>query len=115
MTTNTNRRSFLSGVSATALIAASGLARAQSKPRAKYDVGATDSEIKIGHFCSYSGPTAEYGVIGKAHEAYWKSVNAAGGINGRKVNFLTRDDGYIPSKSLEVTRELVEQEKVLCL
>jgi len=115
MEMTTHRRTFLTGASATVLLCAVGSARAQRKPGAKYDLGATDSEIKIGHFCSYSGPTAEYGVIGKAHEAFWKSVNAAGGINGRKVTFLTRDDGYAPSKSLEVTRELVEQEKVLCL
>lgn len=107
----TNRRGFIGGVSAAALLSGSNSASAQKK----YDDGATDKEIKVGHFCPYSGPASAYGVIGKAHEAYWKSVNDAGGINGRKVVFVTRDDGYNPSKSVEVTRELIEQEKVLCL
>ncbi len=107
----TNRRGFIGGMSAAALLSGSNSASAQKK----YDDGATDKEIKVGHFCPYSGPASAYGVIGKAHEAYWKSVNDGGGINGRKVVFVTRDDGYNPSKSVEVTRELIEQEKVLCL
>ena len=107
----TSRRGFIGGVSAAAFLSGTGSASAQKK----YDDGATDKEIKVGHFCPYSGPASAYGVIGKAHEAYWKSVNDAGGINGRKVVFVTRDDGYNPSKSVEVTRELIEQEKVLCL
>lgn len=107
----TNRRGFLGGVSAAALLAAPAVVRAQKK----YDDGATDKEIKIGHFCPYSGPASAYGVIGKGHEAFWKAVNDQGGINGRMVRFVTRDDGYNPAKSVEVTRELVEQEKVLCL
>lgn len=111
----TNRRAFLTGVSAAALASTSGAAWAQARAAGKYDIGATDSEIRIGHFSSYTGPNAEYGVIGKAHEAYWKSVNDAGGINGRQIVFLTRDNGGLPAKSLEITRELVEQEKVLCL
>ena len=79
----------------------------------KYDNGATDTEIKIGHAGPYSGPASAYGVIGKSIEAYWKSVNDAGGINGRKVKFITLDDGYNPAKCVEVVRQLVEQEKVL--
>jgi branched-chain amino acid transport system substrate-binding protein len=81
----------------------------------KYDDGATDKEIKIGHTNPYSGPASSYGVIGKAEEAYWKSVNDRGGINGRMVKFITLDDGYVPSKTVEVVRQLVEQDKVLCL
>jgi branched-chain amino acid transport system substrate-binding protein len=81
----------------------------------KYDSGASDSEIKLGHCGPYSGPASAYGVIGKGIEAYWKSVNEAGGINGRKVKFITLDDGYSPAKTVEVVRQLVEQEKVLCL
>jgi ABC-type branched-subunit amino acid transport system substrate-binding protein len=81
----------------------------------KYDNGATDSEIKLGHCGPYSGPASAYGVIGKGIEAYWKSVNDAGGINGRKINFITLDDGYSPAKTVEVVRQLVEQDKVLCL
>lgn len=111
----TSRRIFLGGASATALAATTRSVWAQAKSPARYDVGASDTEIRLGHFCSYTGPSAEYGVIGKAHEAYWKSVNDAGGINGRKVVFLTRDNGDETSKSVAITRELVEQEKVLGL
>jgi branched-chain amino acid transport system substrate-binding protein len=99
------------GVSAAALVSGSGLAFAQKK----YDDGATDKEIKIGHTNPYSGPASSYGVIGKCEEAYWKSVNERGGINGRMVKFVTMDDGYVPSKTVEVVRQMVEQEKVLCL
>jgi branched-chain amino acid transport system substrate-binding protein len=108
---NTNRRGFLGGVSTAAVLSASGVAFGQKK----YDDGASDAEIKIGHCCPYSGPASAYGVIGKCHQAFWKAVNDAGGINGRKVNFITLDDGYNPSKTVEVVRQLVEQEKVLLL
>jgi branched-chain amino acid transport system substrate-binding protein len=94
-----------------ALLSGSRAAFAQKK----YDNGAGDTEIKLGHCGPYSGPASAYGVIGKAIEAYWKSVNDAGGINGRKVNFVTLDDGYSPAKTVEVVRQLVEQDKVLCL
>jgi branched-chain amino acid transport system substrate-binding protein len=106
----TNRRKFIGGVSAAALLSGSGKAFAQKK----YDNGASDSEIKLGHAGPYSGPASAYGVIGKGIEAYWKSVNEAGGINGRKINFITLDDGYNPAKCVEVVRQLVEQDKVLC-
>ncbi len=105
------RRTFIGGASAAALLSGSRVAFAQKK----YDDGATDSEIKIGHCCPYSGPASAYGVIGKAHQAFWKSVNDAGGVNGRKINFITLDDGYSPPKTVEVVRQLVEQEKVLLL
>ena len=85
------------------------------KPGAKYDDGATDGEIKIGHTNPYSGPASAYGVIGKAIESYWKMVNDQGGINGRRVRFVTLDDGYSPPKTVEMVRQLVEQEKVLAL
>ena len=91
-------------------MSASGVAFAQKK----YEDGATDTEIKIGHTNPYSGPASAYGVIGKTIEAYWKSVNEAGGINGRKINFITLDDGYSPPKTVEMVRQLVEQDKVLC-
>ena len=107
----TRRRGFIGGASAAALLTVSSPAvRAQKK----VDEGVTDKEIKLGHFCPYSGPGSAYGVIGKGLEAFWKSVNEAGGINGRMVRFVTRDDGANPAKSVEVTRELVEQEKVFC-
>jgi len=106
----TNRRKFIGGVSAAAVLSGAGKAFAEKK----YDNGASDGEIKLGHAGPYSGPASAYGVIGKGIEAYWKSVNDAGGINGRKVNFITLDDGYNPAKCVEVVRQLVEQDKVLC-
>jgi branched-chain amino acid transport system substrate-binding protein len=106
----TNRRTFIGGVSAAAVLSGSTSAFAQKK----YDDGATDKEIKIGHCGPYSGPASAYGVIGKGIEAYFKMVNDQGGINGRKVNFVTLDDGYNPAKCVEVIRQLVEQDKVLC-
>jgi branched-chain amino acid transport system substrate-binding protein len=106
----TNRRTFLAGVSSAAALSASGTAIAQKK----YSEGASDTEIKIGNTNPYSGPASAYGVIGKTIQAYWKSVNEAGGINGRKVTFITLDDGYNPAKTVEVVRQLVEQDKVLC-
>jgi len=108
----TTRRGFVGGASAAAALLAGGVAQAQ---KGKYDEGASDTEIKIGHTNPYSGPASAYGVIGKAEEAYWRMVNDKGGINGRKVKFITLDDGYSPPKTVEVVRQLVEQEKVLCL
>jgi len=105
----TNRRTFIGGMSAAAVLSGSTSAFAQKK----YDDGATDKEIKIGHCGPYSGPASAYGVIGKGIEAYFKMVNDQGGINGRKVNFVTLDDGYNPAKCVEVVRQLVEQDKVL--
>jgi ABC-type branched-subunit amino acid transport system substrate-binding protein len=106
----TKRRTFLAGISSAAVLSASGTAFAQKK----YSEGASDTEIKIGNTNPYSGPASAYGVIGKTIAAYWKSVNEAGGINGRKVNFITLDDGYNPAKTVECIRQLVEQDKVLC-
>ena len=79
----------------------------------KYDVGATDTEIKIGNIMPYSGPASAYGVIGKTEEAYFKKINAEGGINGRKINFVSYDDGYSPPKTVEQARKLVESDEVL--
>jgi branched-chain amino acid transport system substrate-binding protein len=111
MILTTSRRGFLGAASAMALLSGSRLAFAEKK----YDNGAGDGEIKLGHCGPYSGPASAYGVIGKGIEAYWKSLNEAGGVNGRKVKFITLDDGYSPAKTVEVVRQLVEQEKVLCL
>ena len=97
---------------ATALIASiavSGSALAQKK----YDTGASDTEIKIGNIMPYSGPASAYGVIGKTEEAYFKKINAEGGINGRKINFVTYDDAYSPPKAVEQVRKLVESDEVL--
>jgi branched-chain amino acid transport system substrate-binding protein len=94
----------------TAVIAlTSGTALAQKK----YDTGATDTEIKVGNIMPYSGPASAYGVIGKTEEAYFKKINDEGGINGRKINFVSYDDGYSPPKAVEQARKLVESDEVL--
>ena len=79
----------------------------------KYDTGATDTEIKIGNIMPYSGPASAYGVIGKTEQAYFNKVNAEGGINGRKINFISYDDAYSPPKTVEQARKLVESDEVL--
>jgi branched-chain amino acid transport system substrate-binding protein len=79
----------------------------------KYDAGASDKEIKIGNTNPYSGPASSYGTIGKSIAAYFKMLNDQGGINGRKVNFITYDDSYSPPKTVEMARKLVEQDQVL--
>jgi branched-chain amino acid transport system substrate-binding protein len=94
-----------------ALALSSPLAYAQKK----YDAGASDKEIKVGHINPYSGPASAYGTIGKSIGAYFKKVNDEGGVNGRKINFLTMDDGYSPPKTVEMARKLVEQEQVLMI
>src|SRR5689334_12205679 len=81
----------------------------------KYDTGATDTEIKIGNIMPYSGPASAYGVIGKTEQAYFNKINAAGGINGRKINFIAYDDGYSPPKTVEQARKLVESDEVLLI
>jgi branched-chain amino acid transport system substrate-binding protein len=81
----------------------------------KYDVGATDTEIKIGNIMPYSGPASAYGVIGKTEEAYFRKINAEGGINGRKISFVSYDDGYSPPKTVEQARKLVESDEVLLI
>ena len=96
-------------VTAGFLVAATGRAMAQKK----YDTGATDTEIKIGNIIPYSGPASAYGVVGKAMEGYFKKVNDDGGINGRKINFISYDDAYSPPKAVEQTRKLVESDEVL--
>ncbi len=81
----------------------------------KYGPGASDSEIKIGNTMPYSGPASAYGTIGRAEAAYFKMINEQGGINGRKLNFITLDDGYSPPRTVEQVRKLVEQEEVLLI
>jgi len=81
----------------------------------KYDTGATDTEIKIGNIMPYSGPASAYGVIGRTEAAYFKKINAAGGINGRKINFISYDDAYSPPKAVEQARKLVESDEVLLI
>lgn len=92
-------------------LAASMLSSAQAQK--KYDPGATDTEIKIGQTMPYSGPASAYGTIGKTEAAYFRKINDEGGINGRKINFISLDDGYSPPKAVEMVRKLVEQDEVL--
>ncbi|HEY5205939.1 MAG TPA: ABC transporter substrate-binding protein [Roseiarcus sp.] len=102
-----NRRTFLQSSAAAAAFAASaGSARADNAP------GVTDTEIKIGQTMPYSGPASAYGVIGRTETAYFKMINEQGGVNGRKINLISLDDGYSPPKTVEQTRRLVEEEKV---
>jgi len=103
------RRTLLAGSGAIAFALALSPASAQKK----YDEGATDTEIKIGNTNPYSGNASAYGTIGKALDAYFKKVNDEGGINGRKVTFISYDDGYAPPKTVEMVRKLVEEDNVL--
>jgi branched-chain amino acid transport system substrate-binding protein len=93
------------------VLATSGAAAAEKK----YDPGATDTEIKIGNIMPYSGPASSYSVIGKTEAAYFNKINAEGGINGRKINFISYDDGYSPPKTVEQARKLVESDEVLLI
>jgi ABC-type branched-subunit amino acid transport system substrate-binding protein len=81
----------------------------------KYDPGASDTEIRIGNIMPYSGPASAYGTIGKAQAAYFRMINEHGGINGRKINFISYDDGYSPPKTVEQARKLVEGDEVLLI
>jgi len=104
-----NRRSIV--LAPLAAAAASVLPRAAFAQK-KYGPGVTDTEIKIGQTIAYSGPASAYGQLGRAEAAYFKFLNDKGGINGRKINFITVDDGFSPPKAVEQTRRLVEQEEV---
>ena len=90
-----------------------GLALPSALAQKKYDPGASDTEIKVGNTMPYSGPASAYGTIGKAEAAYFRKINDEGGINGRKVNFISLDDGYSPPRTVEMVRRLVEQDEVL--
>jgi branched-chain amino acid transport system substrate-binding protein len=105
-----DRRTLLIGTAATAAVAAAPAFAAK-----KYGSGASDTEIKIGNTNPYSGPASAYGLIGKTIDAYFKKVNADGGVNGRKINFISYDDAYSPPKTVEQVRKLVESDEVLLL
>jgi ABC-type branched-subunit amino acid transport system substrate-binding protein len=94
------------------LFAASG---SNALAQKKYDPGVTDTEIKIGNIMPYSGPASAYGVIGRTETAYFRKINAEGGINGRKINFISYDDAYSPPKAVEQARKLVESDEVLLI
>src|SRR5213596_844505 len=93
--------------------AAAAITATAANAEKKYDPGASDTEIKIGNIMPYSGPASAYGVIGKAEAAYFNKINAEGGINGRKINFISYDDAYSPPKTVEQARKLVESDEVL--
>src|SRR4051794_14194786 len=94
-----------------ALMVGSGVALAEKQ----YGPGVTDTEIKIGQTVAYSGPVSAWGAIGRTQAAYFRKVNEEGGINGRKINFISLDDGYLPAKTVEQARKLIEQEEVFAL
>ena len=95
------------------VLAAAALASGTAMAQKRYDQGANDKEIILGHINPYSGPASAYGAIGKSIGAYFDKVNAEGGVNGRKIKFITLDDGYNPAKTVEQARKLVEQDEVL--
>src|SRR5689334_15300382 len=97
---------------AVVMFAASGGSALSQK---KYDPGVTDTEIKIGNIMPYSGPASAYGMIGRTEAAYFRKINAKGGINGRKINFISYDDAYSPPKTVEQARKLVESDEVLLI
>ena len=96
-----------------AALLAAALASPVALAQKKYDPGATDSEIKIGNIMPYSGPASSYGVIGRSEAAFFKMINEQGGINGRKIKFISYDDAYSPPKAIEQARKLVENDEVL--
>src|SRR5450631_2392475 len=95
--------------------AAAALTATAASAEKKYDPGASDTEIRIGNIMPYSGPASSYGVIGKTEAAYFNMINAEGGINGRKINFISYDDAYSPPKAIEQARKLVESDEVLLI
>jgi branched-chain amino acid transport system substrate-binding protein len=105
------RHSLRLCAAATLSIALSTAASAQKK----YDPGASDTEIKIGNIMPYSGPASSYGLIGKTEEAYFKMINDQGGVNGRKITFISYDDAYSPPKAVEQARKLVESDEALLI
>src|SRR5258708_34200417 len=94
---------------AVALLAVLGAASAATA--GNYDTGATDTGIKLGQTMPYSGPASAYSAIGRAEAAYFKMINEKGGINGRKVDLISMDDAYSPSKTVEQVRRLVESDE----
>jgi branched-chain amino acid transport system substrate-binding protein len=107
------RRTILAAAPAALAFAAPLLAPRPARAAKQYGPGVTDTEIKIGNTGPYSGPASSYSTIPKGMAAYYKKVNAEGGINGRRINFISYDDGYTPPKTVEMVRKLVEQDGVL--
>jgi ABC-type branched-subunit amino acid transport system substrate-binding protein len=102
-------------VSRCAALLCCGLLAGAAWAEKKYGPGVTDTEIKIGNTAPYSGPVSAYGTIAKTHAAYFRKINDEGGINGRKINFISLDDAYSPPRTMEQVRRLVEQDQVFAL
>ncbi len=102
-------------LAALAMLAAGVLATKPALAQKKYDPGASDGDVKIGNIMPYSGPASSYGVIGKTEAAFFRMINDQGGINGRKINFISYDDAYSPPKAIEQARKLVESDEVLLI
>ena len=111
----TSRNLKLAQWAAACATLAVSLVHVNASAQAKYGPGASDKEIKLGQTMPYSGPASAYATIGKVHVAYFKMINEQGGVNGRKINLLSVDDGYSPPKTVEQVRKLVEQDEVLAL
>jgi branched-chain amino acid transport system substrate-binding protein len=107
------RAKFNTGTAAALAAMLLGAMVSGASAQKKYDPGATDTEIKIGNIMPYSGPASAYATIGKTEAAYFKKVNEEGGINGRKIDFISYDDSYSPPKTVEQARKLVESDEVL--
>src|ERR1700759_1703333 len=103
--TKTTRRTMLAGAATLAALPVARTSRVDNAP------GITATEILLGQTMPYSGPASSYGTIGKASDAYFKMINEQGGINGRKLRMLSDDDGYLPPKTVELTRRMIEEDK----
>ena len=108
-------RSYRRWVTIAATVSIAAVMASPVAAQKKYDPGATDTEIKIGNIMPYSGPASAYGEFGKTEAAYFRKINAEGGINGRKINFISYDDAYTPPKTVEQARKLVESDEVLLI
>jgi branched-chain amino acid transport system substrate-binding protein len=106
---------YRAAITAAAIFSSLAIAVSSATAQKQYDPGASDTEIKIGNINPYSGPASSYGVIGKTEAAYFNKINANGGINGRKINFISYDDSYSPPKTVEQARKLVESDGVLLI
>jgi ABC-type branched-subunit amino acid transport system substrate-binding protein len=109
------RRSIIAAAPSALALAAPFLPIGRARAEKQYGPGVTDTEIKIGNTVPYSGPASSYGTIGKAEAAYFRMLNDQGGVNGRKINFISYDDAYTPPKTVEQVRKLVEEDGVLLM
>ena len=109
------RRTILAAAPAALAFGGPVLTARPARAAKHYDPGVTDTEIKIGNTAPYSGPASNYSTIWKCEAQYYEMINAQGGINGRKINFISYDDAYSPPKTVEMTRKLVEQDQVLAI